>query len=187
MSKKDTTVEYDLSDFTGFKRQCERVRTEIAKPSVNIIREYDTDGKFIKMWPNIKNIAETEDIGYFALRTHIRKGVPLTINDKIFLEGSNDIKDRLTTLQKEAEKKALVEYAKNSKQVMVYTSDGIYVDTFDSPKKASNYTGVSTINIQNSLIGKALVTGGFIFMSVFDDIKERMTRIKNRKTWKTNN
>ena len=187
MSKKEVTIMYDLSDFKDFKRQCERVRTntDIAV-MINPVREYDINGKFIKLWPNLKSLAESEGLSYARLRTHLRTGKPLTFNNRIYLKDKNDVKDRLVQIQMEVDKKAMVEYAKKCLQIYVYTSDGTFVQVFDTPREASKHTGVNTANIQNSVTGKALITGGYIFLTSFETIEERLEKIKNRKTHKTN-
>lgn len=178
---------YDLSDFKDFKRQCERVRTntDIAV-MINPVREYDINGKFIKLWPNLKSLAESEGLSYARLRTHLRTGKPLTFNNRIYLKDKDDVKERLAILQMEAEKKALAEYAKKSQQIHVYTSDGRFIRVFDTSKEASKYTKICTANIYNSISGKAFVTGGYIFLTPFESIEDRLEKIKNRRTWKTN-
>lgn len=187
MAKKEVTVMYDLSDFKNFKRQCERVRTNTdIVVMVNPVREYDINGKFIKLWPNLKSLSKSEGLSYARLRTHLRTGRPLTFNNRIYLKDKDDIKDRLTQLQMEADKKAIAEYARKCLQIHVYTHDGIFVQTFNTPKEASKYTNVDRRNIHNSIRGKALITGGYIFLTSFESIEERLEKIKNRKTWKTN-
>ena len=187
MAKKEVTVMYDLSDFKDFKRQCERVKTNTdIVVMINPIREYDINGKFIKLWPNLKSLAKSEGLSYARLRTHLRTGRPLTFNNRIYLKDKNDVKDRLIQIQMEVDKKAMVEYAKKSQQVHVYTSDGSFVGIYDSSKEASKHTKINRSNIYNCIVGKAFVTNGYIFLSPFESIEERLEKIKNRKTWKTN-
>lgn len=187
MAKKEVTVMYDLSDFKDFKRLCERVRTtNDVVVMVNPIREYNVDGKFIKLWPNLKMLVESKGLSYAKLRTHLKTGRPLTFNDRIYLKDKDAVKERLALLQIEAEKKAIAEYAKKSQQVNVYTSDGKFIESFNTSRKASKKTDVSISNIYNSIVGKALVTNGYIFLSPFETIEDRLEKVKNRKTWKTN-
>jgi hypothetical protein len=187
MAKKEVTIMYDLSDFKDFKRQCERVRTNTdIVVMTNPIREYDINGKFIKLWPNLKSLAESKGLSYARLRTHLRTGKPLTFNNRIYLKDKDDVKERLAILQMEAEKKALVEYAKKSQQIHVYTSDGSFVGIYNSLKEASKHTKINRSNIYNCIVGKAFVTGGYIFLTPFESIEDRLEKIKNRKTWKTN-
>lgn len=177
---------YDLSDFEDFKRLRDKVRNTHKWVIVDPIREYDINGKFIKLWPNISNLSKSENLNYYRLRTHLKEGKPLVLDNRIYLKDNDSIKDRLIQLQMLSEKKDLIEYANKAQQVHVYHSDGTFINTFNNIREARKYTKVDSTCINNSIRGKALITKGYIFLTPFESIEERLEKIKNRKTWKTN-
>ena len=98
--EQDDTVVYDLSDFTKLREEG-RLNNEKKAPLVNPVREYTLDGKFIRMWNSINQVATAFGVSHNAIHSCIR-GKKLSVKGRIFLQVLDKIEDRMLLIQKES-------------------------------------------------------------------------------------
>lgn len=186
--EQDDTVVYNLSDFTEL-REKGRLNNEKKAPLVNPVREYTLEGRFIRMWNNVNQIATAFGTSYSAIRSCIR-GKRLEVKDRIFLQGLDKVEDRILLIRKERDKQELIKSAeeeyKKARQINVYTSSGEFLRSCCSIAEASRIYGILKSSIDNHLTGKTSVTKGLCFLRSDETIADRLKKIKRRKTHKKN-
>lgn len=187
MEQNDTVV-YDLSDFTKLREEG-RLNNEKKAPLVNPVREYTLDGKFIRMWNSINQVATAFGVSHNAIHSCIR-GKKLSVKGRIFLQVLDKIEDRMLLIQKEKERQELIKSAeeeyKKTCQINVYTSSGEFLRSYYSISEASRIYAIPKGSIDNNLRRKAYVTNGLCFLHSDEDIADRLKKIKKRKTHKKN-
>ena len=166
--EQDDTIVYDLSDFTELKEKG-RLNNEKKAPLVNPVKEYTLDGKFIKMWNNISQIATAFGTSYTAIHSCIR-GKRLSVKGRIFLQGLDKVEDRMLSIQKEKEKQDLIKSAEEEYKINVYTSSGEFLRSCYSIADASRIYAIPKGSIDNNLRGKAYVTNSLCFLRSDEDI-----------------
>ena len=185
--EQDDTIVYDLSDFTKLRE--EGKLNEKKSPLVNPVREYTLDGKFIRIWNSINQIATAFGVPHSAIHSCIR-GKRLSVKGRIFLQDLDKVEDRLLLIQKEKERQELIKSAeeeyKKTCQINVYTSSGEFLRSCYSIAEASRIYAIPKSSIDNSLRGQASVTNGLCFLRSDEDITDRLKKIKKRKTHKKN-
>ena len=168
----------------------------INRPLITSVREYSIEGILIKLWPSILAVSETFNESFGRIKRHL-KGSPEPIKDRLFLTGDEKITDRLAKYikwkqekaekeKKDAERESLVKCAKEVLQISVYTSSGKFLRTCKSSGECVKIYGVSFNDVSNHILGRTLVTRGLMFLPYGEDLKERLKKVKNRKTWKNN-
>jgi predicted DNA-binding protein YlxM (UPF0122 family) len=186
--EQDDTVVYNLSDFTKLREEG-RLNNEKKAPLVNPVREYTLEGRFIKMWNNVSQIATAFGTSYATIYSCIR-GKRLSVKGRIFLQGLDKVEDRLLLIQKEKERQELIKSAeeeyKKICQINVYTSSGEFLRSCYSIIEAARIYDIPKGSIQSNLRGKAYVTNGLCFLHSDETITDRLKKIKKRKTHKKN-
>ena len=185
--EQDDTIVYDLSDFTKLRE--EGRLNEKKAPLVNPVREYTLDGKFIRMWNSVNQVATAFGVPHSTIHSCIR-GKRLSVKGRIFLQGLDKVEDRMLSIQKEKERqefvKSIEEEYKKTCQISVYTSSGEFLRPCYSITEASKIYDVPKASIDSNLRGKASVTNGLCFLRSGEDIADRLKKIKKRKTHKKN-
>ena len=158
-------------------------------PNIISIREYQTDGKLVRTWHSIKSVTEAFNISRSKLEMHL-KGSIVPIKGRFFLTGTENIENRVAAFvadrQKKLEKESLKHYAEKALQIDIYTSGGEFLKTCKDSKEVVKIYNVSFSDVSNHMLNRALVTKGLMFLPHGADIQERINKVKNRKTWKTN-
>jgi len=185
--EQDDTIVYDLSDFTKLRE--EGRLNEKKAPLVNPVREYTLDGKFIRMWNSVKQVATAFGVPHSTIHSCIR-GKRLSVKGRIFLQDLDKVEDRLLLIQKEKERQELIKSAeeeyKKTCQINVYTSSGEFLRSCYSIAEASRIYAIPKSSVDNNLRNKVSVTNGLCFLHSDEDITDRLKKIKKRKTHKKN-
>ena len=188
MEQDDDTIVYDLSDFTKLREEG-RFNNERKAPLVNPVREYTLDGKFVRAWNNVNQVATAFGVPRSLIHFCIR-GKRLSVKDRIFLQGLDKVEDRMLSIQKEKERQEFIKSAeeeyKKTCQINVYTSSGEFLRSCYSVTEASRIYDMPKGTVDNNLRGKAYVTNGLCFLRNDEDIADRLKKIKKRKTHKKN-
>lgn len=185
--KQDDVIIYDLADFSEFKK--ENFNTVKKSPVINLIREYTVEGNFIRTWNNIASVSNAFGVTYSKIGSCLR-GKLLTVKDRIFLNGTDKIEDRLLLIKNEQKRLELIksveeEYAR-LKEIEVYTSSGEFLRNCSSIAEAAMFYQLPNKAIYNNIEKRSLVNKGLCFLRNDEDIADRLKQIKNRKTHKKN-
>jgi hypothetical protein len=144
------------------------------------IAQFNTDGKFMKLFRSAKHAQETLGIPHATIAKTCR-GTTKIANNFVFLyaedfeneqEMKDEVKKRVTHIRKSV----------GMKKVCQYNLEGKRIASFDSAKKAHLATGIPQQSIKSCCIGKSKTAYNFVFVypELFESKKEMRTDVLRR-------
>jgi hypothetical protein len=137
-------------------------------PKSKPINQYDLDGNFIKTWDNARVVSQETGIRFKDISSVCtgRHKSAMSFQWRFF-EGNTDNIGKLEWNIKKGKEHCLYgktgELARNSKPIIQYTKDMVFINKYVSLKEAEEKTNITFKNISQALRGNSKTAGGYIW------------------------